>query len=218
MNTPCPCQSSLDYNICCGRYHKGKLFAPTAEALMRSRYSAYSLKLGRYLFKTWHKSTRPELQSLFQEDDTEWLVLQQYCFDGYRAIQSIQDKAWFEANGYSLGESHNAVLDALGCSLRVSQKRVIHVVVLFVKGATIPCKARLVANPFLTHCIHQNNIAGVPGLKIVKTEQGMPQDDTGIVAFVATYSRQKQIMQLSERSYFEKANGRWVYVDAVEEM
>ncbi|RTZ66935.1 MAG: hypothetical protein DSZ29_01925, partial [Aquificaceae bacterium] len=81
------------------------------------------------------------------------LVLQQYCFDEYRAIQSIQDKSWFEANGYSLGERHNVVLDALGCSLRVSQKRVIHVVVLFVKGATIPCKARLVANPFLTHCI-----------------------------------------------------------------
>jgi len=49
----------------------------------------------------------------------------------------------------------------LGCSLRASQKAVIHVVALFVKGVTIPCKVRLVANRFLTRCIHQYNIVGV---------------------------------------------------------
>jgi len=53
-------------------------------------------------------------------------------------------------------------LGALGCSLRASQKAVIHVVALFVKGVvTIPCKVRLVANRFLTRCIHQYNIVGV---------------------------------------------------------
>jgi SEC-C motif domain protein len=31
----------------------------TAEALMRSRYSAYVLGLGDYLIATWHPSTRP---------------------------------------------------------------------------------------------------------------------------------------------------------------
>ncbi|RTZ65426.1 MAG: hypothetical protein DSZ29_04340, partial [Aquificaceae bacterium] len=80
------------------------------------------------------------------------LVLQQHCIDGYRAIQSVQDKAWVAGNGSSLGKTHNAVLDALGCSLRASQKAVIHVVALFVKGVTIPCKVRLVANRFLTRC------------------------------------------------------------------
>ncbi|MEM5473553.1 YchJ family protein [Hoeflea sp. AS60] len=38
----CPCGSKLDYPACCGRYHVGTL-APTAEALMRSRYAAYAL-------------------------------------------------------------------------------------------------------------------------------------------------------------------------------
>ncbi len=38
----CPCGSNLDYAACCGRYHAGAL-APTAEALMRSRYAAYAL-------------------------------------------------------------------------------------------------------------------------------------------------------------------------------
>jgi SEC-C motif domain protein len=38
---PCPCGSDLDYAACCGRYHAGTP-APTAEALMRSRYAAYA--------------------------------------------------------------------------------------------------------------------------------------------------------------------------------
>jgi SEC-C motif-containing protein len=33
--------------------------APTAEALMRSRYTAYVLGLTGYLLDTWHPSTRP---------------------------------------------------------------------------------------------------------------------------------------------------------------
>jgi len=43
----------------------------------------------------------------------------------------------------------------------------------------------------------------------------MEQDDTGIVTFIATYSRQNHINQLSETSRFEKVKGQWVYVDAV---
>jgi len=60
----CPCQSNKSYVDCCGRYHKAGKNAPTAEALMRSRYSAYALGNASYLYKTWHPSTRPTLQSL----------------------------------------------------------------------------------------------------------------------------------------------------------
>lgn len=60
----CPCQSSFIYEDCCGRYHKSGSHAPTAEALMRSRYSAYAMGNAQYLFRTWHTSTRPTLQSL----------------------------------------------------------------------------------------------------------------------------------------------------------
>ena len=60
----CPCRTpaaALSYAACCGRYHAGPLhlLAPTAEALMRSRYSAFALDLGGYLLATWHPSTRP---------------------------------------------------------------------------------------------------------------------------------------------------------------
>jgi len=37
----CPCGSGRAYESCCEPYIKGSLTAPTAEALMRSRYSAY---------------------------------------------------------------------------------------------------------------------------------------------------------------------------------
>jgi SEC-C motif-containing protein len=49
------------YRDCCGRYHSGpeRLGAPTPEALMRSRYSAYVLGLADYLLATWHAGTRP---------------------------------------------------------------------------------------------------------------------------------------------------------------
>lgn len=60
-NMPCPCGSGLAYSACCGRWHAGPLHlqAPTAEALMRSRYSAYVLGLHGYLLDTWHPQTRP---------------------------------------------------------------------------------------------------------------------------------------------------------------
>jgi SEC-C motif-containing protein len=37
----CPCGSGLEYEGCCGPIIAGKILAPTAEALMRARYSAY---------------------------------------------------------------------------------------------------------------------------------------------------------------------------------
>ena len=58
---PCGASATLLRAACCGRYHAGPLhlLAPTAEALMRSRYSAYVLDLTHYLRATWHSSTRP---------------------------------------------------------------------------------------------------------------------------------------------------------------
>ena len=57
----CPCGSTRTYATCCDRYHAGplRLQAPDAEALMRSRYSAFVRGLHDYLLATWHVSTRP---------------------------------------------------------------------------------------------------------------------------------------------------------------
>ena len=60
----CPCRSPADalpWAACCGCYHAGPLHlqAPNAEALMRSRYSAFVRDALDYLLATWHPSTRP---------------------------------------------------------------------------------------------------------------------------------------------------------------
>ncbi len=71
----CPCGSDKTYNQCCRPYHDGKS-ALTAEALMRSRYSAYVLRNGAYLHRSWHSSTRPSKKGLLQLPATEWLGLE----------------------------------------------------------------------------------------------------------------------------------------------
>jgi SEC-C motif-containing protein len=69
---PCPC-GATDYAACCGCYHGGAP-APDAAALMRSRYSAYVLKLKTYLLGTWHHTTRPAALDL-AADNAKWLGL-----------------------------------------------------------------------------------------------------------------------------------------------
>jgi SEC-C motif domain protein len=48
MSPECPCGSGQPLSACCARYHNGDL-PSTAQALMRSRYSAYVLGLIDYL-------------------------------------------------------------------------------------------------------------------------------------------------------------------------
>ncbi|HZR36863.1 MAG TPA: YchJ family metal-binding protein [Nevskia sp.] len=68
----CPCGSGNALEDCCARWHR-TLQAPTAEALMRSRYSAYVLENEPYLLATWHPATRPASAGL--EAGTRWLGL-----------------------------------------------------------------------------------------------------------------------------------------------
>ena len=73
----CPCGAGRNYAACCARFHVGPLHlqAPTAEALMRSRYSAHVLELGGYLLDTWHASTRPADVPTF-DPALRWLGLE----------------------------------------------------------------------------------------------------------------------------------------------
>jgi SEC-C motif domain protein len=70
----CPCGTDRPYQTCCEPLHLGQP-ATTAEALMRSRYSAYVLHLEGYLLKTWHASTRPMALNLSDDVNTKWLGL-----------------------------------------------------------------------------------------------------------------------------------------------
>lgn len=55
----CPCKSGKPYSKCCEPYITGKENAPTAEALMRSRYTAFVKKEVDYIIKTRHPSAGP---------------------------------------------------------------------------------------------------------------------------------------------------------------
>ena len=69
----CPCGSGAMLAQCCGRYLDGEA-APTAEALMRSRYTAFALRDEDYLFRTWHPRTRPAPP--YWVEGTQWTGLQ----------------------------------------------------------------------------------------------------------------------------------------------
>lgn len=73
--TACPCGGTRPYAGCCGRYLDGGEPAPDAEALMRSRYSAYVLGREDYLLATWHPRARPARLDLDAEPKPKWLGL-----------------------------------------------------------------------------------------------------------------------------------------------
>lgn len=58
MTAPCPCGSGNSFEDCCQPYLSGRAQASTAEALMRSRYTAYSKGQIDYLIATHHPTRR----------------------------------------------------------------------------------------------------------------------------------------------------------------
>ncbi|WP_460795585.1 YchJ family protein [Microbacterium sp. GXF0217] len=54
----CPCLSGDTFENCCGPLLDGAA-APTAERLMRSRFTAFARGDAAHLLRTWHPSTRP---------------------------------------------------------------------------------------------------------------------------------------------------------------
>ena len=119
----CPCGSGSPYRSCCEPFLDGAP-APTAEQLMRSRYTAHVRGHEDHLFRTWHPATRPPDVRL--DPGVTWL-----------------------------------------------------------------------------------------GLEVVRTEAGGPDDETGVVAFVARYQDSGGSHALAETSRFERRAGRWFYRDGV---
>ncbi|MDP6876102.1 MAG: YchJ family protein [Alphaproteobacteria bacterium] len=76
--TECPCGSAKSLDACCGPYIDGAP-APTAEATMRSRYTAHVLGNADYLVATLSKEQRAEHDREKAEQSfagTKWLGLE----------------------------------------------------------------------------------------------------------------------------------------------
>lgn len=81
--------------------HEGEN-AETAEALMRSRYSAFVLQLESHLMRTWHARTRPE--SPLIAPDTAWKRLEVLeTVDG--GVDDEEGIVEFRAHGVQDGEA-----------------------------------------------------------------------------------------------------------------
>lgn len=80
MQQACPCGladaggRAVPYTQCCGRYVDESTPAPDAEALMRSRYSAFVRERADYLLATWHASHRPSRVTF--DPGVKWLGLE----------------------------------------------------------------------------------------------------------------------------------------------
>jgi SEC-C motif-containing protein len=122
----CDCGDPRPFERCCGPFLAGAA-APTAEQLMRSRYTAYVRREIDYLVATHDPDSRDTVDRAATErwaNESEWL-----------------------------------------------------------------------------------------GLQVLATEAGGPDDDTGIVEFVARYRNKGHELPHHERSRFRKLDGRWYYVD-----
>ena len=129
MSDACPCGSERSFEQCCAPYLAGAT-APTAEALMRSRYTAYTRGDVDYVVNT-HRAPPGE--------DVDRAAVEQFA----------REARW-------------------------------------------------------------------RGLEIVATERGGPDDDAGVVEFIARYEQNGNAQQHHERSTFARADGRWVFVDGTQ--
>jgi SEC-C motif-containing protein len=84
----CPCGSEKPFAFCCEPYIEGQKLAPTAEKLMRSRYTAFALGAIDYLIDT----TLPEKRTLIDRS----IVAEQIQFTTWTGL-SIIDKHAGEA-------------------------------------------------------------------------------------------------------------------------
>lgn len=67
---------------------------------MRSRYTAYVLKLEGYLLQTWHPDTRPYTLDLAEETSMKWLGLEIKRFEATGKNSAIVEfVARYKANG-----------------------------------------------------------------------------------------------------------------------
>jgi Uncharacterized protein conserved in bacteria len=126
MLNNCPCGSGRSYATCCEPIINGKSDAHTAQELMRTRYTAFTLANVNYLMRSHHPSTRPNKE---RKSIEKW-------------AKSVR---WI-------------------------------------------------------------------GLTILNTQSGEANDETGYVEFKALFMENGQLQQLHERSFFQRENGKWVYV------
>jgi SEC-C motif-containing protein len=102
----CHCGSGQPYETCCAPFILGNAKAPTAEALMRSRYSAYVVGAIDYLGETLHPAHRRDWDREATRrwaEDAEWHGLEILSAEAGQADDS-EGVVEFAANYAEKGE------------------------------------------------------------------------------------------------------------------
>lgn len=94
-NKACLCGSNKSYQQCCLKFHDKSQYPITAEALMRSRFSAFDLHLTSYLLDTWYKPTRPG-----HLDFTPGLVWKKLIIKSCKKGQKKDQEGWVTFMAY----------------------------------------------------------------------------------------------------------------------
>ena len=101
----CPCGSEKEFSKCCEPYLLGEKAAPTAEALMRSRYSAFVTKNYQYIEDTVDPQTTNEFN---HPSNREWAEQSEFQRLEILSAEEIKNKATVEFKAYfhQNGEDH----------------------------------------------------------------------------------------------------------------
>ena len=86
-NKTCPCSKDRSYSECCEPFHKGLKLAPTAEALMRSRYSAFVVANVDYLESTL---VRKERRAFDKKAALQWATKSKWL--GLEIVSTVDGK------------------------------------------------------------------------------------------------------------------------------
>ena len=108
----CYCGNTVSFQDCCEPYIKGIKNAPTAETLMRSRYSAFATGAADYLVNTTHISKRKyhnkrDILAWSQAD--KWLKLEVLAstettitFKAYYLDENLKAQVHYEHSTFKL--------------------------------------------------------------------------------------------------------------------
>lgn len=108
----CYCGNSIPFQDCCEPYIKGIANAPTAEKLMRSRYSAFATGAADYLLNTTHISKRRlhnKKDILAWSQSNKWLKLEvltstetTVTFKAYYSDENLNAQVHYEHSTFKL--------------------------------------------------------------------------------------------------------------------
>lgn len=113
MKDRCICGNDIGFEACCKKFIDGKEEAKTAIELMRSRYSAYVLKNGQYLYDTCSKNLQDidDIEAI-NRSTIEWIGLKIESFSDFEVIF----RAFYKDNGkIEAMKEHSYFIREKGC-------------------------------------------------------------------------------------------------------